>query len=63
MYNKLRSTFWCDSLAMFSLSFSSAGKEQFLTGINFFKTTNTVLVNHQEVADGKNCCLLLLAVA
>ena len=26
----------------------------------FFKTTYIVLVNHQEVAGGKNCCLLLL---
>ena len=60
MCNKLRPTFWCDSLEVFSLSFSSAGKDQFLTGINFFKTTYTVLANHQEVAGGKNCCLLLL---
>ena len=26
----------------------------------FFKTTYIVLVNHQEVTGGKNCCLLLL---
>jgi len=43
---------------VFSLSFSSAGKGQFLTGI--FKTTYIVLVNHQEVAGSKKCCLLLL---
>ena len=43
--------------ALFSLSFSSAGKGQFLTSINFFKTTYIDLVNHQEIAGGKNCCL------
>ena len=42
------------------LSLRSAGKGQFLTGI--FKTTYIVLVNLQEVAGGKNCCLLLLEV-
>ena len=48
------------AFTVFSLSFSLAAKGQFLTGINFFKQVNVVLVNHQEVAGGKNCCLLLL---
>ena len=43
---------------VFSLSLSSAGKEQFWRV--FFKTTYIVLVNRQEVAGGKNYCLLLL---
>ena len=46
-----------------SLSFSSAGKGQFLTGITiFFETTYIVLVNLQEVSGSKSCCLLLLEV-
>ena len=45
-------------MSVFSLRFSSAGKGQFLTSI--FKTTYVVLVNLQEVAGPKNCCLLLL---
>jgi len=43
---------------VFSLSFSSAGKRQFLTGI--FKTTYIVSVNLQEVAGGKKFLELLL---
>ena len=40
---------------VFSLSFSSAGKGQFLTGI--FLKQHIVLANLQEVAGRKNCCL------
>ena len=43
---------------MFSLSFSSAGKGQFLPLL--FKTTYIVLVNLQEVAGGKKFLALLL---
>ena len=45
--------------SVFSLSFSSAGKGQFLTG-SFLKQLIWFLVNLQEVAGGKNYFLLLL---
>ena len=46
-------------MAVFSLSFSSAGKGQLLTGI-FLKQLVIVLVNLQEVAGSKRFLELLL---